>query len=150
MLVVTVSCTGTSENPFIYATLGAVFSHMGLTDNHAGRGITVTFLADDDFFPQSAVDKLTLETEAGVKEFRVYAGEISDVPKSGLGSSATLVTSFTAALLQYFTGTSNKDIIYKLALSSHQLAQGKVGSGFDISAACWGSHVFKVMSRSNS
>jgi phosphomevalonate kinase len=98
------------------------------------------------------------------------------VLKTGLGSSACLVTSLVAALdylllpeketpadaadnnddnkydniassdLGDVTGIPRRrrlDRICRLAQLCHCVAQGKVGSGFDVSAACWGSHIYK-------
>ena len=72
--------------------------------------------------------------------------------KTGLGSSAALVTSLVAALLVQFsvvpssalhdsTSVKNEDreLIHNTAQFIHCLAQGKVGSGFDVSSAVFGS-----------
>lgn len=34
-------------------------------------------------------------------------------------------------------------LIHNLAQYVHSLAQGKIGSGFDVSSAVWGSHVYR-------
>jgi len=61
--------------------------------------------------------------------------------KTGLGSSATCTVSTVASVLNMH-GINNKDAVYKIAQYSHYISQGNVGSGFDISAACFGSHFF--------
>lgn len=54
-----------------------------------------------------------------------------------------------AALLLHFgvvqksLDRSEKTLIHNLAQFVHCLAQGKVGSGFDVSSAVWGSHRYK-------
>jgi ERG8-type phosphomevalonate kinase len=87
---------------------------------------------------------------------------IGDVHKTGLGSSAALITSLVAALLLHFsvipasslgetrshdTAADNSrqdlDFIHNTSQYIHCLAQGKVGSGFDISSAVYGSQVYK-------
>jgi len=88
---------------------------------------------------------------------------IHQTNKTGLGSSAALVTSLTASILLHFNvvsispsssanaptpKTSNLDLIHNLAQFSHCLAQGKVGSGFDISSAVFGSHLYRRFSPS--
>eukprot|EP01117_Protostelium_nocturnum_P016201 TRINITY_DN6363_c0_g1_i4.p1 TRINITY_DN6363_c0_g1~~TRINITY_DN6363_c0_g1_i4.p1 ORF type:complete len:321 (-),score=69.44 TRINITY_DN6363_c0_g1_i4:27-989(-) len=81
--------------------------------------------------------------------------------KTGLGSSAALVTSLSAALLSFFNlvqlpnsedpsfsslqrdGNVEKvkslHFVHNVAQFCHCLAQGKIGSGFDISSAVFGS-----------
>lgn len=74
---------------------------------------------------------------------------LSSVHKTGLGSSAALTTSLVAALLLFFQVVQNelnineKTLIHNLAQFVHCFAQGKVGSGFDVSSAVWGSHRYK-------
>jgi phosphomevalonate kinase len=69
--------------------------------------------------------------------------------KTGLGSSACLVTVIVAALVKtllYQEDDNNLlplDRICALAQVSHCYAQGKIGSGFDVSAACYGSHIYQ-------
>lgn len=71
--------------------------------------------------------------------------------KTGLGSSAALVTAFTAAVLRYYlpieesllsTGIG-KSRIHNLAQAAHCSAQGKIGSGFDVAAAVYGSCIYR-------
>lgn len=74
-----------------------------------------------------------------------------EVAKTGLGSSAAMTAAVVAALLHYL-GVVNLsiksqeneysidlDIVHMLAQTAHCIAQGKVGSGFDISSAVYGS-----------
>ncbi len=60
--------------------------------------------------------------------------------KTGLGSSAAVAVATTAALMQAFGFklNENKDLIHRIAQFAHSKAQGKVGSGFDITAATFG------------
>ncbi len=62
--------------------------------------------------------------------------------KIGFGSSAAATVAIIGAVLAYH-GTeiiirNAKDLIYKLAAIAHYLAQGKVGSSFDIAASVYG------------
>ncbi|KAK6129971.1 hypothetical protein DH2020_036291 [Rehmannia glutinosa] len=78
-----------------------------------------------------------------------------EVAKTGLGSSAAMTTAVVAALLQYL-GVVNLplelnsplqgsqvpkelDVVHIIAQTAHCIAQGKVGSGFDVSSAVYGS-----------
>jgi len=76
--------------------------------------------------------------------------------KTGLGSSAALVTAFTGALLSHYlpkaqfdltTDTSRKRL-HNLSQGAHCAAQGKVGSGFDVASAVFGSCLYKRFSPS--
>jgi phosphomevalonate kinase len=77
---------------------------------------------------------------------------LEDVHKTGLGSSAALITSLVASLLLHLSIISQEDftegpskgrnLAHNLAQFVHCLAQGKVGSGFDVSAAVFGSQIY--------
>lgn len=62
--------------------------------------------------------------------------------KIGFGSSAAISVAIVAALLKFHgidvKEKRSKDLIYKIAATAHYIAQGKVGSGFDIAAATFG------------
>lgn len=81
---------------------------------------------------------------------------LSSAHKTGLGSSAALVTSFTGALLSHCLPTSTFSLstetsraqLHNLAQISHCAAQGKVGSGFDVAAAVYGTCVYRRFSPS--
>ena len=89
----------------------------------------------------------------------------SEISKTGMGSSASLTTSFITSLLGYFGalgdgGTTtaenlrpktpvaksltnrNLGVIHNLTQIAHSLSQGKIGSGFDVSSAVYGSHIY--------
>jgi phosphomevalonate kinase len=78
-----------------------------------------------------------------------------EIAKTGLGSSAAMTTAVVAALLHYLgvvnlegsakdemhreKGNSDLDLVHIIAQTAHCIAQGKVGSGFDVSSAVFGS-----------
>lgn len=70
--------------------------------------------------------------------------------KTGLGSSAALITSLVTALLvqagliasDELASVSSRRLAHNVAQFVHCLAQGKVGSGFDVSAAAFGSQLY--------
>lgn len=77
-----------------------------------------------------------------------------EVAKTGLGSSAAMTTAVVAALLHYLgvvnlsesarchhqeSSNADLDLVHMIAQTSHCIAQGKVGSGFDVSCAVYGS-----------
>ena len=80
---------------------------------------------------------------------------LKKVNKTGLGSSAALVTSFVASILSIFNivelpskptleertrGSNGLELVHRVSQVVHIVAQGKVGSGFDVCAACFGSN----------
>jgi len=78
------------------------------------------------------------------------------VAKTGLGSSAALITSLVTALLVHtgliapdqLASASSRHFAHNVAQFVHCLAQGKVGSGFDVSAAAFGSQLYTRFSPS--
>lgn len=76
--------------------------------------------------------------------------------KTGLGSSAALVTAFTTAVVAYYaplevgnaSAAQEKLRIHNLAQAAHCAAQGKIGSGFDVAAAVYGSCIYRRFSPS--
>ena len=111
--------------------------------------IDLTIPADNEFY--SLVPHLeernlnrTLQQALTLPAFLPAAKEkeTGKIYKTGLGSSACLVTSVVGALC-HSLGISSNGMIFNLAQISHCHAQGKVGSGFDVSAACNGSHVYQ-------
>ena len=74
-----------------------------------------------------------------------------EIVKTGMGSSAALTTSLVGSLLQYFDVVDisapdelngvfgkSKRIVHNLAQLAHPIAQGKIGSGFDVASAVYG------------
>ena len=71
------------------------------------------------------------------------------VSKSGMGSSSAVTVALVAAILKsYGLDTDENDALHKLAQLSHSVATGKVGSGFDIAAATYGSILYSRYSPS--
>ncbi len=70
--------------------------------------------------------------------FKVIGPE-KKIVKSGLGSSAAVTVASISAVLKYNQIDATKEEIHKLAQLAHSIATGKVGSGFDIAAATFGS-----------
>lgn len=68
--------------------------------------------------------------------------------KTGLGASAAVTVATVGAIFSAFNLSikKNLNLITKISHFSHFLAQGKVGSGFDISAAVFGTHIYSRFS----
>lgn len=142
----------TSRNPFVEATLTYVltFIHQSL---HLARKQSLTptrltILADSDYYSGAG-------DHHGSGRFTRYHSTIQDTPKTGLGSSAALVTALTGALLSHYLPASfqinspdDKRLLHNLAQAAHIAAQGKIGSGFDVAAAVYGACTYRRFSPS--
>ncbi|GBC09345.1 hypothetical protein RclHR1_08790006 [Rhizophagus clarus] len=124
------------------------------------KGLDIYIVGDNDFYSQREQLRkknlpLTFSSLKSLEPFCKVHCTLKKVNKTGLGSSAALITSLVSALFVHFeiisnkiTETTNNDrkLIHNIAQFCHCLAQGKVGSGFDVSAAIWGSHIYKRFS----
>ena len=149
------------------------FRQHGMNSNER-VALAIKLRADNDFYSQiNHLKQRGLElTPQNVESLEPFLPCPKDsdgkviVNKTGMGSSAALVTSIVGALLQFF-GASSLPIIdqegtigqenhheeglriaHNLAQICHCYAQGKVGSGFDVSSAVFGSHVYTRFSKS--
>ena len=72
--------------------------------------------------------------------------ELNPGSKAGFGSSATSSVSIIASILDLHSvdieSEQGRKKVYELSKEAHTNAQGKLGSGFDISAACFGTQFF--------
>lgn len=135
------------RNPFIEMVIFNVISYYrpSLTE---GLEIKIDVFSDSGYHSQAGS---TIKRNV-FKEFSYHPSSISEVPKTGLGSSAGLATVVTAALSSVFKQnlSVNNDqdlaIIHNLAQVAHCQAQGKVGSGFDVAAATFGSIIYQRFS----
>lgn len=74
-----------------------------------------------------------------------------------MGSSAALTTSLVASLLQFFgvinleknSLPTDQSVVHNLGQLIHSVAQGKIGSGFDVAAAVYGSQFYRRFSDTN-
>ncbi|OMJ18230.1 putative phosphomevalonate kinase [Smittium culicis] len=116
-------------------------------------------------------EPITLDKLMSLPKFNTTNTTLSKVNKTGLGSSAALVSSLTASILLHFGIVSKSSfcstsqlsnhssinshanidlqLVHNAAQFSHCLAQGKIGSGFDVSCAIFGSHVYNRFSPSS-
>ncbi|RVD84176.1 uncharacterized protein DFL_005940 [Arthrobotrys flagrans] len=122
-------------NPFVLTTLKYTLSYLSLP---APPATTLTILADNPYYSQPPPP---------IPRFNSLPFPIKSAYKTGLGSSAALVTSLTSSILLHFLPNSSPKlsphIFHNLAQASHCAAQGKVGSGFDVAAATYGSCVYR-------
>ncbi|KAJ3417570.1 phosphomevalonate kinase [Chytridiales sp. JEL 0842] len=146
-------------------TLNFAFAKLG--DALAERlapGLDITIVGHNDFYSQreqlqSKSLPLTLSSLSSLPPFCSTLSTISKVKKTGLGSSAAMITSLVGSLLGFLqvvqlpnTKSTQPDthkdlrLVHNVAQFAHCLAQGKVGSGFDVSAAVYGSHIYRRFS----
>ncbi|KAI3645627.1 hypothetical protein MP228_008555 [Amoeboaphelidium protococcarum] len=166
-----------NDNDFIDVTLKVVLSLLRVhaIDNKTGFPfkIYITIAADNDFYSQSGNLKNSGSSSNVGKliqlpKFALMGTTVSNVQKTGLGSSAALVSSLVSCLminLFHYDQDMSEDCSQQLEQSNivnnnaimsrihntaqlcHFIAQGKVGSGFDVSAALFGSQRFQTWSR---
>ncbi|KAL1746403.1 ribosomal protein S5 domain 2-type protein [Schizophyllum fasciatum] len=164
-LTVEASADNASKNKFVQLALektAALAAEARGADAAAGAlaaGTDIAIVGDNDFYSQRAQLDLqhlprTMDSLEKLPPFTPTGGALADVHKTGLGSSAALITSLVAALLvrlgvvsaEEFADASGQSegrrLSHNLAQFVHCLAQGKVGSGFDVSAAIFGSHIY--------
>ncbi|KAI0823349.1 Phosphomevalonate kinase [Trametes gibbosa] len=157
-----------SKNKFVHLalqrtlTLAAELRSAGTLQNTLSYGLDITIVGDNDFYSQRAqltANNLppTLASLSKLPPFNRTNVRLPDVHKTGLGSSAALITSLVSGLLLHLNvipidsfategGTAaaseGRKLAHNLAQYVHCLAQGKVGSGFDVSAAVFGSQLY--------
>lgn len=162
-------------NPFVQRALELSFLYLSQSVKwplhrilraafHLGCELELKLLADNDFYSQLQVlesqslpvtrDSLALLPKCQKCPLDNTGNPI--VSKTGLGSSAALTTSVIGAVLTIFSENPRPvisgdsiDAIHRLSQIAHGLAQGKVGSGFDVCAACYGSVRYIRISEGN-
>ncbi|KDP21278.1 hypothetical protein JCGZ_21749 [Jatropha curcas] len=161
--------SSTSRNPFVeqavqyavaaaHATFG--IDKKDVLNKLLLQGLDITILGCNDFYSyrnQIEARGLPLAPEAlaALPSFTSITFNNEDangqnckpeVAKTGLGSSAAMTTAVVASLLHYLgvvnlsSLSKDLDIVHIIAQTAHCIAQGKVGSGFDVSSAVYGSH----------
>lgn len=130
------------KNPFAESTVSNVLTFVNPTSHF---NIDITIFSDSGYHSQ---ENITWK-QSGSKKYAYHSKPITEVPKTGLGSSAGLVTVLTTALYSFYypeidlQKKEQLQLIHNLAQVAHCQAQGKVGSGFDVAAATFGSIVYK-------
>ncbi|KAI9859159.1 MAG: phosphomevalonate kinase [Trichoglossum hirsutum] len=142
------STSNISRNVFIETALSYSLTYISTVLPDAINGSTsFTVLADDSYYSQSSS---TLDSDLLSYRFTKFNTTLSKVHKTGLGSSAALVTAFIASVLAHYLpppvfslhSDASRNTLHNLAQAAHCAAQGKVGSGFDVAAAVYGRCVY--------
>ena len=106
-----------------------------ITKNCFERFIISSLYIFFEYFQIKIFPKLNIIIK-GDKEFYNQNG------KTGLGSSAATTVSIIGCLLK-FQNEFNEELLFKLSSIAHTIAQGNVGSCFDISCSIWGNQIYK-------
>jgi len=134
--------------------------------SHTIKPARLLVLADNDYYsapsspPHSTASTSGSDTSSTTPQpspstrFASFPVTLSSAHKTGLGSSAALVTALAASLLGHYLSpqifdvstAKGKTVLHNLAQAAHCAAQGKVGSGFDVAAAVWGSCLYRRFS----
>lgn len=143
-----------SRNRFVETALAYALTYATAIDHSKLTPALITILADTDYYSRSGSSASDIPpTEELFLDFNV---PLHQAHKTGLGSSAALVTAFTAAVVVHYVSPDLLDVrtkygrlrVHNLAQAAHCAAQGKVGSGFDVAAAIYGSCVYRRFSPS--
>ncbi|PHH80995.1 hypothetical protein CDD82_1414 [Ophiocordyceps australis] len=144
-----------SPNRFIETTLCYALTYIdclaGRPSQHKITPARLVVLADNDYYSPASS---THPHAPSSSRFAHMGVRLADAHKTGLGSSAALVTALTAALLSHYLPTAAFDlstppgrrILHTLAQAAHCAAQAKLGSGFDVAAAVYGSCLYRRFS----
>ena len=164
--------TGAASNEFVEKCLYMVLSFVkeacgadhfaAVVAAIAQRGVAlgVKLRADNDFYSQikelrqRSLPLLSTSLQKLPRFHPCPRDSVSgavEVNKTGMGSSAALTTSLVGALLQWFgvvrlgqrKGEEDRRVVHNLAQLAHAVAQGKIGSGFDVAAAVYGTQLYR-------
>ena len=133
--------------------------HQGTRASAVLAGLVCTAVMSDTHILQLESRSLpaTLASLAQLPPFLHTGVRLPEVHKTGLGSSAALITSLVSALLLHIgiiardsfeaqggleSASEGRRLAHNVSQYIHCLAQGKVGSGFDVSSAVFGSQVY--------
>lgn len=139
-----------SRNKFVETALAYALTYVSSKSSHSIKPASMIILADTDYYSESPAWKQS----DGSSKWRDFHIPLREAHKTGLGSSAALVTSFIAAVLSHYLPPKLFDIqssggkarLHNLAQAAHSHAQGKIGSGFDVAAAVYGSCIYRRFS----
>ncbi|KAB2577432.1 putative phosphomevalonate kinase [Lasiodiplodia theobromae] len=139
------------RNPFVETALSYALTYISAITPQRIAPASITILADNDYYSAGPAD-----VQPPGERFKSFNVPLWEAHKTGLGSSAALVTAFTGAVLSHYLPENvfslatdeGKLRLHNLAQAAHCAAQGKVGSGFDVASAVFGSCLYRRFSPS--
>ncbi|KAJ5558254.1 Phosphomevalonate kinase eukaryotic [Penicillium sp. DV-2018c] len=141
------------RNPFVETSLSFALTYISyVADSKDFGSLSVTIMADSDYYSETATSKGPAPYGRSGR-FVNFGVPLFEAHKTGLGSSAALVTALVSALVIHRTMQpedlgAGRDKLHNLAQAAHCAAQGKVGSGFDVASAVYGSCLYRRFSPS--
>ena len=148
------STSSQSRNRFVETALAYALTYVSTVDPTRIGPASITIVADRDYYSHSGSSGNDIPSTAD--RFLDFNIPLHQAHKTGLGSSAALVTAFTTAVVAHYaplevvdaSSVQEKGRLHNLAQAAHCAAQGKIGSGFDVAAAAYGSCIYKRFSPS--
>ncbi|KAI5307110.1 Ubiquitin-conjugating enzyme E2 11 [Ascosphaera pollenicola] len=137
------------RNPFVETALSYALTYASQVTGSTTFGtLDIIILADNDYYSETETSR-----ESKDSRFANFGVKLQDAHKTGLGSSAALVTSLASAVVLHHAIQAEdllvvRNRLHNLAQAAHCAAQGKIGSGFDIAAAVYGSCRYRRFSPS--
>ncbi|CAM42162.1 putative phosphomevalonate kinase protein [Leishmania braziliensis MHOM/BR/75/M2904] len=136
---------GPGSSFIFYAVLYSVAAAQSLGSNTDGE-VWMELLADNDFYSQ----RNYLESQgkdvsvANLRALPPHLPLVGAVSKTGLGSSSAMTTSIVACLCYHFNADGcSHEYIHRIAQIAHSITQGKIGSGFDVYTAVYGTCAYR-------
>lgn len=130
-----------------YAVLFSVAGSINENSQLLYEEIHLELLADNDFYSQkNYLDEHNLPvTVHNLSQLPPHLPLVGEVSKTGLGSSAAMTTSVVACLNRILVGPGkvDRDTVHSIAQIAHSVAQKKIGSGFDVYTAVFGTCAYR-------
>lgn len=103
--------------------------------------LVLRLIADNDFYSQQeSLRENGLErTSQGLRMLEKNCRVRNKAAKTGLGSSAAMISSICSCLLAHLVENRDDEFAHRVAQVCHAAVQGKIGSGFDVCTAFHGS-----------
>jgi len=149
--------SNSNRNIFVETAFGYALSYISSVGALPTTPACIIVLADNDYYSitNASSDERSSAPQTS-RRFHNFDLRLEEANKTGLGSSAALVTAITAAILSFhlprqqfnLNSEPSSRILHNLAQAAHCAAQGKVGSGFDVASAVYGSCLYRRFSPS--
>ncbi|KGQ01745.1 phosphomevalonate kinase [Paracoccidioides lutzii Pb01] len=138
------------RNPYVETSINYALTYVSyIAASNLFGSLSITILADNDYYSQPSISQTPVHN--GGTRFVDFGVKLHEAHKTGLGSSAALVTALVSAIVIHRSFQPEelpavRDKLHNLAQAAHCAAQGKIGSGFDVGAAVYGSCLYRRFS----